>query len=169
MRAVSPCLRALTVVSALLTPMLAAAAFPDAATTLGPATIHGCYDGDTCTISIPGLPGLFGDRLPLRLAGIDTPEMKGKCDQEKMLALQAKSFLTERLERAQTIDIELIARDKYFRVLSLIVADGVDLADEMVKAGLANAYHGGTKQRWCPKRGHQEPLPDVVTPQGAVQ
>lgn len=169
MQSVIPCLRALTVISALLTPMFAAAAFPDAVTTMGPATIHGCYDGDTCTISIPGLPGLFGDRLPLRLAGIDTPEIKGKCDQEKLLALQAKSFLNQHLERAQTIEIELVARDKYFRVLSLIVADGLDLADEMVKAGLANAYNGGTKQRWCPKRGRQEPVPDLVAPEGTVQ
>ena len=122
------------------------AAYPDATTTVGPATIHGCYDGDTCTISIPTLPGIFGDRLALRLAGIDTPEMKGKCDNEKMLALQAKPFLTQHLEKAHTIEIELIARDKYFRMLSLIVADGIDLADEMVKAGLAYSYTGGTKQ-----------------------
>jgi endonuclease YncB( thermonuclease family) len=132
------------------------AAYPDASTTVGPAIIHGCYDGDTCTISIPKLPRIFGDRLALRLVGIDTPEMKGKCDQEKMLALQAKAFLTQHLEKAQTIEIELIARDKYFRVLSLIVAD------ETVKAGLAYAYNGGTKQRWCPKRGlfHEQPVPE---------
>ena len=48
-------------------------------------------------------------------------------------------------EQAQKIDIELVARDKYFRVLSLTDADGLDLADEMVKAGLANAYGGGMK------------------------
>jgi len=152
----------------LIGPLAAGAAYPDAVTTMGPATIHGCYDGDTCTISIPGLPGIFGDRLPLRLAGIDTPEIKGKCDQEKMLALQAKSFLNERLARAQSIQIEMVARDKYFRVLSLIVADGLDLADEMVKVGLANAYNGGTKQRWCPKRGRQEPAQEVITPEGTA-
>jgi endonuclease YncB( thermonuclease family) len=95
--------------------------------------------------------------------------MNGKCDNEKMLALQAKAFLTQHLEKAQTIEIELIARDKYFRVLSVIVADGIDLADEMVKAGLAYSYTGGTKVRWCPKRGHQEPSADLVTPQGPIQ
>lgn len=49
------------------------AAYPDASTTVGLATILGCYDGDTCTISIPTLPSIFGDRLSLRLVGIDTP------------------------------------------------------------------------------------------------
>ena len=71
--------------------------------------------------------------------------MNGKCDQEKTLALQAKAFLTQHLGQAQKIEIEMVARDKYFRVLALIVADGLDLADEMVKAGLANAYGGGMK------------------------
>ena len=113
---------------------------------------------------------IFGDRLSLRLVGIDTPEMKGKCDQEKMLALQAKAFLTQHLEQAQNIEIELVARDKYFRVLSLIVADGLDLADELVKAGLAYSYTGGTKQRWCPKRGKQEPTEsEMVAPQGTIR
>jgi endonuclease YncB( thermonuclease family) len=120
-------------------PRLAFAAYPDAMTTVGPATIVGCHDGDTCTITIPSLPDLFGDRLSIRIVGIDTPEMKGKCDHERILALQAKAFLVRHLEQAQNIEIELIARDKYFRVLGLIVADGLDLADEMVKAGLAYA------------------------------
>lgn len=62
--------------------------------------------------------------------------MKAKCDQERRLARQANAFLIQHLERAQHIEIELVARDKYFRVLSLIVADGLNLADEMVKAGL---------------------------------
>lgn len=161
----------LVVFSLLLSgPLAASAAFPDAKTTVGPATIHGCYDGDTCTISIPTLPGIFGDRLSLRLVGIDTPEMKGKCDRERSLALEAKAFLLRHLEAAKDIEIELVARDKYFRVLALIVADGLDLADEMVKAGLAYAYNGGTKQRWCPKRGYQEDqAPGTLTPEGTVQ
>ena len=86
-----------------------------------------------------------------------------------MLALQAKAFLTQRLEQAQTIDIDLVAGDKYFRVLSRIVADGIDLADEMVKVGLAYSYTGGTKQRWCPNRGKQGPSPDLMTPQGIIE
>jgi endonuclease YncB( thermonuclease family) len=138
-------------------PQLASAAYPDAITTVGPATIVGCHDGDTCTITIPSLPDLFGDRLSIRIVGIDTPEIKGKCDHERMLALQAKAFLTRHLEQAQKIEIELIARDKYFRVLGLIVADGLDVADEMVKAGLAYAYDGKTKQHWCRVNGPAAP------------
>lgn len=142
-------IRTLLIALVLLIPGLAAAAYPDATTTVGSATIHDCYDGDTCTISIPTLPGIFGDRLGLRLVGIDTPEIKGKCDRERDLAREAKAFLMTHLRSAQDIQIEFVARDKYFRVLALIVADGLDLADELVKAGLAYAYSGGTKSSWC--------------------
>ena len=33
---------------------------------------HGCYDGDTCKFTFLTLPPLFGERVPIRLAGIDT-------------------------------------------------------------------------------------------------
>ena len=39
---------------------------------------HECYDGDPCTISLPGLPDVFGDHIPVRLVGIDAPEIKGQ-------------------------------------------------------------------------------------------
>lgn len=44
------------------------------------AVYHTCYDGDTCMMSLPGIHPLFGDHIPVRLAGIDTPEMKGQCE-----------------------------------------------------------------------------------------
>jgi micrococcal nuclease len=37
---------------------------------------HKCYDGDTCIVSLPGLPDVFGDRISIRLVGIDAPEIK---------------------------------------------------------------------------------------------
>ncbi len=49
-------------------------------------TYHRCYDGDTCALTIPGVHPLFGEKIAVRIAGIDTPEIKGKCDQEKVLA-----------------------------------------------------------------------------------
>jgi len=133
----------------ILLPTAACAQFPPATTPYGPATIHGCYDGDTCTISIPSLPSLFGDRLPIRLAGIDTPEIKGACAREKALAMRARTYVRERLLDAQHIEITPVARDKYFRVLSIITVDGHDLADDLQAAGLARPYGGGTKSPWC--------------------
>jgi endonuclease YncB( thermonuclease family) len=75
--------------------------------------------------------------------------MNGKCEQERAMAKQAKAFLNHHLESAQNISVEFAARDKCFLVLALIIANGLDLADAMVEAGLARNYSGEAKQGWC--------------------
>ncbi len=128
-----------------------------AVTPYGPATILGCHDGDTCTISIPSLPSLFGEKLPMRLVGIDTPEINGSCEVERQLAIKAKQFLLTRLQSGGRVEIQPVARDKYFRILALISVDGQDLADELVAAGLAVSYNGGTKPSWCVSENQPTP------------
>lgn len=115
------------------------------------ATFHGCYDGDTCTVSLANLPAVFGDHITVRLAGIDTPEIKGICEEEKTLAKQAQALTQTLMVQAVKIDLVEPKRDKYFRILARVMADGREVAAELVKAGLARPYDGGKKQRWCPE------------------
>jgi endonuclease YncB( thermonuclease family) len=114
------------------------------------AIFHGCYDGDTCTVSLAAnIPALFGDHITVRLSGIDTPEIQGMCKEEKDLAKKAQA-LTQRL-MVQAVKIELAEprRDKYFRILAKVMADGQEVAQELVKAGFAVPYDGGKKKDWC--------------------
>ena len=71
-------------------------------------TYHRCYDGDTCVVSLPDVHPLFGEKISVRIAGIDTPEIRGKCDQEKALAKEARdvrrSLARRQDETAQTIN-----------------------------------------------------------------
>lgn len=113
------------------------------------AVFHGCYDGDTCTVSLADPPPLFGDHITVRLAGIDTPAMKGTCEAEKAAARQAQAFTQELMVQAQRIELEEPRRDKYFHILARVMADGQEVAQELVKAGLAGPYDGGKKGRWC--------------------
>lgn len=117
----------------------------------GLVTYHTCYDGDTCMISIPGVPPLFGDHIPVRLLGIDTPEIKGQCDEEVALARKARDFARTLLSEAKEVRLVQASRgDKYFRVLGRLVADGQDLSRSLLDAHLAVAYHGGKKTaQWC--------------------
>lgn len=111
---------------------------------------HSCYDGDTCTMSLPGTHALFGDHISIRLDGIDTPEIKGKCAREKSMAVAARNLVNRRLAAASTIDLEDLGRDKYFRIGARVMADGQDLGAELLRLGLAVPYNGGTKiQDWC--------------------
>lgn len=113
------------------------------------AVFHGCYDGDTCTVSLADLPPIFGDHITVRLAGIDTPEMKGICAEEKVLAKQAQAFTQNLMVQAQKIELQEPKRDKYFRILARVMADDQEVAMELVNAGLARLYDGGKKERWC--------------------
>ena len=56
------------------------------------------YDGDTVTVDLVDLrdidlDGTFAplwDNIGIRVAGVDTPEIRGKCPAEKVLAKEAK-------------------------------------------------------------------------------
>lgn len=83
----------------------------------------------------------------MRLACIDTPEMKGFCEKEKA-ARQPQAFTHKLMVQAQGIELQEPRRDMYFRILARVIADGQEVAQELVKAGSAVPYDGGRKQRW---------------------
>ena len=107
-------------------------------------TYHTCYDGDTCKVTIAGLPEVFGDHIPIRLKGIDTPEIKGQCAKEKALARIARDIVRTRLEQARRVDVKDAERGKYFRLVARLEADGVDLSALLIEKGLAVPYDGHT-------------------------
>ena len=108
------------------------------------------YDGDTFRVTIKGWPPIVGERMPVRVQGVDTPEIKGQCAREKQLAQQARQFTVERLRRGQRIELRNIRRGKYFRLLAAVYIDGHSLAEALIEAKLARPYQGGARQGWCP-------------------
>ncbi len=80
------------------------------------AVYHTCYEGDTCMMSLFRVHPLFVDHIPVRLAGIDSPQMKGQCGREKQLARQARDLVRSALSQAGTIYLGKASRDKYFRI-----------------------------------------------------
>ncbi len=119
------------------------------ATDFEDVTFHSCYDGDTCRFSIAGIHPLLGRKIGVRLAGIDTPEMKGKCEIESRRAREAKAFINRALRNARHIRLLNARRGKYFRIVAEIEADGVIINSLMIQQGLARPYDGGKKQGWC--------------------
>ena len=114
------------------------------------SAFHGCYDGDTCTISLSDLPALFGDHITVRLAGIDTPEIKGICEKERTLAVQAQALTQKLMVQATRIELLEPKRDKYFRILAKVTVDGREVAKYLIAEGLAVSYTGkGAKKDWC--------------------
>lgn len=108
----------------------------------------GCHDGDTCAFNVL-LPPVIGGNVGVRLAGIDTPEIHGKCDHEKERAIQAREFLSAQLAGAQIVLAD-VSRDKFFRIDATVIANGVNINALMVERGYAVPYHGsGPRHDWC--------------------
>ena len=109
------------------------------------------YDGDTFRVDIDSLPPIVGKNIAIRVNGIDTPEIRGKCQYEKSLALEARDFVRAKLANAKEIKLTNLQRGKYFRVVANVVVDGVSLEQELLDNELAYEYDGGKKLSWCNK------------------
>lgn len=122
----------------------------------GPKTYGALYvseiisviDGDTIKVNIDHIHPLIGERIPVRLAGIDTPELSSPNPHIKALALKAKAFTENALKNSNRILLTNLRRDKYFRLLADLQIDGISLSEMLLDAGLARPYHGGEKPDW---------------------
>jgi micrococcal nuclease len=111
----------------------------------------GVIDGDTIDVQIDlGFDVSFTSRV--RLSGIDTPESRTTDLKEKQYGLEAKEWLKHRIESAKKIVIRTEKPDsseKYGRILGTLSIDDepLSLNEQLVKAGYAWAYDGGTKHK----------------------
>ncbi len=116
---------------------------------LTPDQIAEVYDGDTFKINLPQQVPIFGDKLSIRLAGVDTPEIKGTSEEVKALAKQAREMTEKALQSADQIELRNPQRGKYFRIVSEVWIDGESLADMLKAKGLAKDYDGeGPRPEW---------------------
>lgn len=108
------------------------------------------YDGDTFRANIKDYPPIVGQRMAVRVSGIDTPEIKGKCEIEKALARKAKQQTEFFLRGAKIIELRNIKRGKYFRLVADVFVDEISLSEILIDSKLAVSYDGGTKTKnWC--------------------
>ena len=102
-------------------------AFQVNATTMGTyqnfnkVSLASVYDGDTFRVHLACKYGVFCKTIPIRVRGVDCPEIKGGSAETKALAKQ------------------------YFRLLCDVKVNGQSLGEELIKAGHAIPYDGGTK------------------------
>lgn len=105
------------------------------------------HDGDTITVDIINWPPIIGHHIPIRIKGIDTPEMNDKSERVRALAVSSKEFLQSKISNS-TLQINNIERDKYFRISADVYADGINVGHLLLKEGLAKPYDGGKKPNW---------------------
>ena len=110
--------------------------------------IEKVVDGDTVDIVID-LGFSLTKKERVRLSGIDTPETRTKDLEEKELGMDAKNFLTRRLDDA--VGYNLVVKTekdgKYGRMLGEFHIGDINLNEEMYDRGYAWRYDGGTKKK----------------------
>lgn len=99
-------------------------------------------DGDTFHVNIEGWPDIIGKNIGVRIRGIDTP------DKPCVKKYEARAFLTKKLYNGSRIELKDIKRDKYFRILADVLIDDENVGAQLLEAGLAKPYNGGTKESW---------------------
>ena len=114
-----------------------------------PVEVVRVYDGDTVTVNVPGWPDIVGREIGVRIKGIDAPEIRGKCEQEKLAAVKARDAAAGFLAGSQRVSIVDPVRGKYFRIVADIRADGVLLSRWMLNNGHAREYAGKARRGWC--------------------
>ncbi len=112
------------------------------------ARVVSVYDGDTLTVDAEPWPGLTA-RTSVRVAGVDTPEIRGKCQSEKDLAVRARDFVRATVgAHVQLTDVRL---GKYAgRVVADVWVNEQKLSDLLIAENLGRPYHGGRREGWCP-------------------
>ena len=86
--------------------------------------IKSCYDGDTCTT-------INGEKI--RLACIDTPELKGK-KANPIEAKKAKIFLNNLIANKE-VNIRRINNDRYGRTVAELFKNDVNIQKLIVEKG----------------------------------
>jgi endonuclease YncB( thermonuclease family) len=78
-------------------------------------------------------------------------EIRGKCEEEKQKALEARDYVRS-LILGEVVQLENVKHGKYAgRVVAEVILDGGEnLADKIIGQGLGREYHGGRREGWCP-------------------
>lgn len=114
-----------------------------------PARVVSVYDGDTVRVEAAMWPGLTWTGS-VRVDGVDTPEIRGKCNAEIAKAKAARDFVRARVGKRVTL--VGIKKGKYAgRVVARVkLADGSDLTELLIRQGHGRPYEGGRRRGWCP-------------------
>jgi len=103
------------------------------------------YDGDTITIATK----LYYDadtiyRFSVRLNGIDTPEIKGKTDLEREMALLARDALISKI-LGRIVVLKNVTTEKYGRLLADVYLGDLCINTWLIDNRFAVPYDGKTK------------------------
>ena len=114
-----------------------------------PARVLRVIDGDTIVVRARIWLGQDID-TQVRLDGVDAPEINGKCESERRLAIKARNFIVS-MTAGGVVVLRRIHYGKYAgRVVARVYSqDDKDFSKALLQAGLGRAYNGRRRASWC--------------------
>ncbi len=114
-----------------------------------PARVIQVIDGDTIAVKARIWLGQEVETR-VRIAGIDAPELAGRCERERALAARARVFVEDMVDSGEVV----LSQIQYGKFAGRVVArvetsSGEDLSAALLAAGLARPYAGGARTPWC--------------------
>jgi micrococcal nuclease len=107
--------------------------------------VNRIIDGDTLELVIDLGFGIYRVEK-VRLNRVDTPETSSKNSEEKILGIEAKTYVENWVQNQKSIKIKTFKDDKYGRILADIYGtNGECLNDLLIKNGFAWEYDGTEK------------------------
>ncbi len=104
------------------------------------AVITKVYDGDTLTAEVDLGFKMWAKKIKLRLVGVNTPEIRSKDPDEKVMALKARDRVRDLCLNKEVI-ITTHGKGKYGRWLATVYVLGdIDLKNFLISEGLAEEY-----------------------------
>ncbi len=102
-----------------------------------PGQVVSVTDGDTIKVLDPG-----GRQVKIRLYGIDTPE-------KKQAFGQAATKHTANMIAGKVVEIEVVDKDRYGRIVGIVLIGGKNVNQELVRDGYAWVYKQYCKKQEC--------------------
>lgn len=115
-----------------------------------PARVDYIFDGDTFSATVE-LEKDINITVRVRLINVDTPEMNGKCEREKRMAVRARDVLSALIPKGTVVELSNIKDDKYLGRINanVFLPDGRDVGLILIDSGFGRPYKGGKRKSWC--------------------
>ncbi len=103
------------------------------------AIVRRVIDGDTLRVDWDLGANIWLRDVPLRLLGVDAPELRG---QTRQAGIAARDWLVSKLPEGTAVTIRTEKGDSFGRYLAVVWLGGENVNDQLVQAGHAWAVAG---------------------------
>jgi len=120
------------------------------------ATVVSVYDGDTFRAKVAIWPGLVQTIL-IRVRGVNTPEIRGKCAEEKVMAKEARDFLATLLGDVAYLENVFLGKYAGRVIATVYTVEGMEVSFIIIENGHGEYYDGkSTRRNWCAKNPKED-------------